>query len=634
MTDSRASRRFIPFFGAAAVALAGFQPAAIQHAWAQGSPPPVSAPQPLAPPTALSPQQQRSSSPAPVIVTPAPEPSFSIGQGQMTPQDPTRVQVDQLQGIDPDSVGTLTAQQGGFGIDMWSSTGRRTIEILLPELPVKTSSLAMRSISRRLLLSIATVPPRGDDSISLLGARVERLAAMGEIAGVDALLRSAPNRAIDEVLLQQEVDLYFLTNDNARACPLVRDHMTADAGIYWQKAFIFCQALAGEHDKAALGVSLLRDLGHQDPVFFGLIDKLAGNRDYRIASLVNPSPLNFAMTRAARARLPEDVIKSDNPAVLRTIATSPNARPEVRVEAAERAEAMGALPTNVLQQLYAGVTVGDEALANAQNNAETNTPLGRALLYRKALVEAIPTTLAQLLNRAYEMAWGSGRFEAAARVYSDIFGRLSPRQDLVWFAPMAVRAAVAAGNNDAAERWLAVLRTASVLDQKAAAELGALGPMIRIAGLETAEALDGPQLEGWWDRQKDQKPKEERKADNAGSKMMIAAGDAAGRAALLYNLLEAFGDQVPAERWEPLLEGSPQVTAVVPRPAIWRSLADAAQNGRIGETVLLSLLSLGQEGPAGADPVVLHRVVAGLYAVGLEAEARDIALEAAIAAKI
>ena len=62
------------------------------------------------------------------------------------------------------------------------------------------------------------------------------------------------------------------------------------------------------------------------------------------------------MIRAAKIKLPKDITSSNDPAVLKTIATSPNAEPALRVETAERAEILGVLDVEVLRQIYAGVT--------------------------------------------------------------------------------------------------------------------------------------------------------------------------------------------------------------------------------------------------------------------------------------
>ena len=74
-----------------------------------------------------------------------------------------------------------------------------------------------------------------------------------------------------------------------------------------------------------------------------------------------------------------------------------------------------------------------------------------------------------------------------------------------------------------------------------------------------------------------------------------------------------------------------QTSTVMPQPAIWRSLEKAASGSRIGETVLLSLLAIGQAGPLQANPIVLRKVLISLRKIGMEKEARALALEAAIA---
>jgi hypothetical protein len=61
------------------------------------------------------------------------------------------------------------------------------------------------------------------------------------------------------------------------------------------------------------------------------------------------------------------------------------------------------------------------------------------------------------------------------------------------------------------------------------------------------------------------------------------------------------------------------------------ALSEASQLGRLGETVLLALLALGEEGPGAAHPLVLHEVLSALAQVDLAHEARLLAIEAAVA---
>jgi hypothetical protein len=61
------------------------------------------------------------------------------------------------------------------------------------------------------------------------------------------------------------------------------------------------------------------------------------------------------------------------------------------------------------------------------------------------------------------------------------------------------------------------------------------------------------------------------------------------------------------------------------------ALSEASQLGRLGETVLLALLALGEEGPGKVHPLVLHEVLSALTRVDLVYEARLLAIEAAVA---
>ena len=63
-----------------------------------------------------------------------------------------------------------------------------------------------------------------------------------------------------------------------------------------------------------------------------------------------------------------------------------------------------------------------------------------------------------------------------------------------------------------------------------------------------------------------------------------------------------------------------------------RLLSHAATDKRVGESVLLSLVMIGEGGPAQAHPIALSSTLSALGAIGLEREARALAIEAALAA--
>ena len=535
---------------------------------------------------------------------------------QSTPEAPgPGVQVDSLSQIDPDSVGTLGAAEGGFGETLWQDTSRSLVDDLLPRMPVKATSATQRQLARRLLLSAAPPPAGEAGGPPLITVRVGLLATMGAVDDAEALIKAAPNRADNADLARMETDLRFLANDNARACALTAAGIREDDAPYWEKALAFCQVLAGDYDKANLGVALLREMGSDDPIFFQVFDALVTKSDDRkIDSMAEATPLHLAMARAAGVKLPADAVASNNPAVLRVLATTPNASVDLRLDAAERAESVGALSAETLRQIYGALNFTEEQLANPLSRAEAESgPVSRALLYRTAVVQTVPTAQAEAVAKALELGREGGRYASTVRVFLPILKKIPPSAELVWFAPNVVRAFLIAGEHDMAEPWFGILRASALFNPESESALTLLRPVLRLAGV--GEAVDWPAdgLNQWW---------------------ALAGGlsDGRERADLLYSLFDAFDEPIPAGLWAELLDGPARATVALPQPAFWFQLRNAANDRRIGETVLLSLLALGDGGASGTDPLTLRDVAVRLRAIGLENEARALAVEAIIAA--
>jgi hypothetical protein len=72
----------------------------------------------------------------------------------------------------------------------------------------------------------------------------------------------------------------------------------------------------------------------------------------------------------------------------------------------------------------------------------------------------------------------------------------------------------------------------------------------------------------------------------------------------------------------------------LPNGALWLDQQQAAQGRRIGETVLTTLLLASAGDKLSGEPIVLAHAIAALQAVGLDADARAMAVEAALDAGI
>lgn len=518
------------------------------------------------------------------------------------------VRVDRLSTVGADSAGVLTAAQGGFGANMWQGTRRSLVETLLPRLPVNTGSRVTRDLMRRLLLSAAGAPEGESIPGTLTALRARMLMAMGDLGGVEGLLEAASARAANPDLAWIRTEALLLANDNAAACAIAEGQITETSAVYWQKALIFCQALAGERDRAALGVALLGEMGEVDPAFFALVAALAGE-PAGIDSLPDPTPLHLAMARAAKVELPADVVSSNHLAVLRAVAVAPNASLETRLEAADRSQAAGALPADTLRQLYAGIPVAPPAVGGFTPAAATeNGALSRARAYRAAVAAETPGARTEAVARALEAGRKQGRYVATALVYLPLLEDIPPSPENIGLASEALAALLVAGRQETAEDWYSSLTATASVDPQAGAALLEAMPLAHLAWAANAEGWHTGDLSGWWQSIRD------------------AAG-ARDRATRVYTLLEATGAEVPEPLWEPLLDDTGWVTGTMPPAALLNRLADAAIDGRTGETVLLALLALGEETPSATDATTLGRVVRSLGAVGLEDEGRALALE-------
>ncbi len=565
-------------------------------------------------------------SPEPVDLTPQiilPQPG-GVGQGAVGQQQASPVTgagtegivVNRLEAVSAESLGVLNEQGGGLGRDMWAGTARGLVAALLPRLPAETDSTVMRDLMRRLLLTAATAPQGPGEGESLLAMRLERLAAMGDSRGVAALLGAVPARDLDHRMAQVGVDGLLLAGETGAACDQARGLIRESDALYWQKVFIFCQALAGDGTGAAIGLSLLREDGHdlEDEAFFILAQKLTDVPDAALASLPEPTPLHLAMLRAALAPPPTDALATTEPAVLRGIALSADADPEVRLAAAERAEAAGALSAAELGALYDAIPFTEDELANALTIAEQSYGArARAILHQAARRHSVPTARAAVLQLGWSLARKAGVYGTSVRVGLPLLREMAPAIELSWFARDAARALFLTEMHEQALAWFELLRKQSVVNPRAADATIALWPIARLANPGGRVPWDAGLLEAWWNTRKDE-----------------GVGIEA-RAGLLYSLLAAFGDQVAPAAWQVILDGPLHEQTVVPAPAVWSLLTNASRAGRGGETVLLALLALGEAGPARADPLVLAAVLPALSAVGLEREARALAIEAAIA---
>ena len=332
---------------------------------------------PIAPPgTQARPQAQAPAS----VEAPQTGETAKPGEASVLP-----VTGNSLPPVDVESLGVLSESNGGFGVNLWAETRRDVIEALLPRLPAALAAPSLRSLERRLLLSIGGPPEPAQPGRGLMPVRVERLLAMGDLGGALELIRAMPARAVDSRMAETRANALLIADDVAASCQEARERLASTPGLFWDKLNVFCDLAARDVPRAQLGATMVRDQGDKDAAFFTLADALSGNKTAQVKSLPDATPLTLAMMRASGQPLPADAGPRDKPPILRGIALAPNTPAPLRLEAAHRAALYGAVTPEELAKIFEQTNFSPAQLAGAFSEATKLGPApARALLYRAA----------------------------------------------------------------------------------------------------------------------------------------------------------------------------------------------------------------------------------------------------------
>ena len=651
MTSSRAERPVLAAVLAAALL-------SCPSAWAQSSPgpvqlgPPPSASEPVTEEPGTTTSQPSTSGPRRLV--PGRQPADDDGRSaQQRPVSPTQrsksgIEIEGVSAVDSESVGALTVQEGGFGPEMWRGLTRTQAVDLVQGMPAALRSQVLREVASRILLSRAKAPVAvSEDASSILAARADALVAMGDVTGAELLLSVSPKQGRPRGLDRLDALLNVIKYDNARACGLARNNQAVASEDFWARLLVYCDALDGRSDEAQFGLSLLRETSGDDAAMAVLTDAILGAENMVVETVATPKPIHIAMSRAAKVGLPTSIAESGDPVVLYAVATAPHLQLGTRIEAAERAVMMGALDAVELRRLYNQVPYQPDDLSNALSRAaEIGGAAARALLYQAASKQNVPSARAEIISSAFDVAREEGRYMAAARAFRPLLDRVPPTPEMVWFAVTGVRAFLNLGDAVGTDRWLALLRASASVRDESRLALDRVRPVARVLGAgdkstPLAEVLTN------WERSLEERP--ELKAARS----------------LVYGMYLALGEKLPDGVWDGVESGAPAGGAMPP-PAVWFRFRDSlsaalrrtdgmdgrtvtgtlglsrvsavgagsAANGApiegVAKPLILALQAMG--GDADPNAAVAYEVVAALRGLGLEREARRLAVETVLAA--
>lgn len=513
------------------------------------------------------------------------------------------------------AVGVLGPDRGGLGANLWRGSSRPAVVALLQRMPAAAHSRVLRDLARRLLLT-AAVPPAGDDDkdTGLLTLRLQRLYAMAALDGLAALyqaaskndLRAAPKSPRNPVRLRTAISGLLLEGRAEPACAAVDAALNGPITPFLERASIVCHVRNGRTERATMALGLLREAGQKiDPVLAALISA-AANQGPAPPRLDRPTALQVALLPTGSFPLPEMDVAAMPLPLLRGVVVSGKPPRTRRIAAAERLAAADALPDGLLAALYAGADVPAAAVRSAREiRLRDYGRDARIRLYQAAALETNPEQRMLTLAAWWRLARAAGDEPLTARLTAPLLKNIRPGRRWQDYAGHIARVYFWTGRLRRGLDWYRVLKGQPFRNPDDYYRLTAA------AALADPVVVDIDDLRGWRDYQR-------------------RHGDAVARAARFHALLSGLNEAPDAlADWRD--------TAVSPQPAgpaaaDWRSIEAAAGDGRRGETVLRVVAALAPAGLAKAPPAALTAAVSALRRVGLDRDARALAVEAALQA--
>ena len=523
------------------------------------------------------------------------------------------VQVQTLRAIGADSSGTLTEGQGGFGDTMWSGSNRAVIEALINRIGSPTG-LTTASLTRRLLLSSASVPSGEGKAGDFLEVRVRGLARAGRMSEIDALVSGISPSLKTEVTKRIEVDAVLLSGDDARACAMATAEVTASPAPYWTLILAYCQILGGQGDEADLAISLLQETGDVSANFVVHFAALRAKQPIAVIDPSTLSALDLAMMRTAGVTATDDLQVPDTPAywpALSRLEGLPNA---VRATASEKALGLDLMTSDDVKQIIDGMAFDGALIANALTSVDDlQGPLGRALLFQTAQSQTVATARAELIAKALQTAQRDGVMVATSRLFLPLIQRLPGSSELVWFADFGLRAAIAAGRADGGARWLQMMTAGAVFRPEMKSALDLILPRARVARVPGSDRWSINSFAQW-----------------RAALLELAPDITLNEQVWMLTALTAAGDEMTPIDWlialnEPTTQDD-GANALSPSAGVETALMAAGANQRVGETVAAALAAMtetrGQPGAASA-----FAMARALSEAGLDREARGLLLD-------
>lgn len=579
---------------ASAVAL---WPALAQRSPESILPPGFSQPEPAAPAAPKGDEPARPATPgAPAPVTPSPiSPTLDNGADGGLDGLVEDVSNNQTAAVVPlvdlpaqarrslDGVGLLQTDGGGFGEETFGKTDGRYLSTLMQRIEAPVASRWVSILLRRALLSQSASPAEMNGA-DWVADRAWLLLRMGEADMASALVARVDSDNFTSRLDAVAMQAALATGDPSSLCSIVGAAASRSDQPSWPLAQAMCSGLSGESGTASALVDKVRDDGDARGIDVLLAEKVVGasTNSRRSVSIQwdgvdRLTAWRFGLASATGVAIPPALTTKGEPQYGAWLARSPLFSGTQRVAAAETAATLGVFSNAALVDFVGGVW-------------DETDPSDRS------------GSLGELLRSAYSADGESARLSAMREIWGEgAYGRQILTARAAAELPVSksfssedsdhlIASMMSAGLDIQAVRWANTVSSGSL--GWAMLAVGAPRPM---AGIDSSSV--GSVSGGEDDRKK---------------KFLVAGLAGLGR--------------LPVDQANSLAQS---YDVPLGRADSWtRAIDNAANAGERGTVILLAAAGMQTREWRYVPPAYLYHIVAALRRVGLEPEARMIAVEA------
>lgn len=492
-----------------------------------------------------------------------------------------------------DVVGLLGKTDGDMGLQAFGGVNGRYLQKVINGIDAPIASRWASIVLRRALLSKAQTPV-GISGADWVAARAGLLVRMGEATSARTLVQSVDVDQYTPALFETGMQAALASSDPAALCPMTEGIDVTNKDTRWTLARAICSAFSGETALSSAQLDRARSRkGDSNPDVI-LAEKVVGvASNTRRAVTVNweeikaIDPWRFGMATATGLEIPERLLQPLNPRMRAWRAQAPLLSYSSRLADAERAAAMGILSSSAIVDFYGAAF-------------DETDPSERGGKPFDALRQAYIGTTQDARVNAMSQYWSLeslGGWQDYARLLatSRLAAQIRPNEDYADQAAQLIASMFAAGLDTYATGWAPMVRAADIPAAWGYLAVGAPRPV----GDVSASAIE-----------------------NFGS---AAEKDGELRSKLLFAGLAGLG-RIPAAEVQSMAE---QFEVPVGRKSAWsEALEQAVQSKSVGAVAILCAVGLQSDRWSDIPPAHLYHVVSALRRVGLEPEARMIAVEA------